>query len=100
MDAVLPLLYRAKVGALSIPLANPRHQHEYAVIKRHPLPGGMLFLPGVIDTTTNYVEHPEGVANRICEAVEAVGGKARGSASTDCGVGTFAGAEVVAHSLV
>ena len=100
MDAVLPLLYRAKVGALSIPLANPRHQHEYAVIKRHPLPGGMLFLPGVIDTTTNYVEHPEVVANRICEAVEAVGDKTRVIASTDCGFGTFAGSEMVAHSVV
>ena len=100
MDAVLPLLYRAKVGALSIPLANPRHQHEYAVIKHHPLPGGMLFLPGVIDTTTNYVEHPEVVANRICEAVEAVGDKTRVIASTDCGFGTFAGSEMVAHSVV
>jgi 5-methyltetrahydropteroyltriglutamate--homocysteine methyltransferase len=100
MDAVLPLLYRAKVGALSIPLANPRHQHEYKVFKRHPLPAGMLFLPGVIDTTTNYVEHPEVVANRISEAVDAVGDKTRVIASTDCGFGTFAGSEMVAHSVV
>ena len=100
MEAVLPLLYRAKVGALSIPLANPRHQHEYKVFKRHPLPAGMLFLPGVIDTTTNYVEHPEVVANRICEAVDAVGDKTRVIASTDCGFGTFAGSEIVAHSVV
>ena len=100
LEAVLPLLYRAKVGALSIPLANPRHQHEYKVLKRYPLPEGMLFLPGVIDTTTNYVEHPEVVADRIGQAVDAVGDKTRVIASTDCGFGTFAGSEMVAQSVV
>jgi 5-methyltetrahydropteroyltriglutamate--homocysteine methyltransferase len=100
LEAVLPLLYKARVGALSIPLANPRHQHEHKVLKRHPLPDGMLFLPGVIDTTTNYVEHPEVVADRICQAVDAVGDRTRVIASTDCGFGTFAGSEMVAHSVV
>ncbi len=100
LEAVLPLLYRARVGALSLPLANPRHQHEYKVLKRHPLPDGMLFLPGVIDTTTNYVEHPEVVADRIAQAVDAVGDRTRVIASTDCGFGTFAGSEIVAHSVV
>ncbi len=100
LEAVLPLLCRARVGALSLPLANPRHQHEYRVLRRHPLPDGMLFLPGVIDTTTNYVEHPEVVADRICQAVEAVGDRTRVIASTDCGFGTFAGSEMVADSVV
>jgi 5-methyltetrahydropteroyltriglutamate--homocysteine methyltransferase len=100
LEAVLPLLYRARVGALSIPLANPRHQHEHRVLRRHPLPGGMLFLPGVIDTTTNYVEHPEVVADRIVQAVDAVGDRTRVIASTDCGFGTFAGSEMVAPSVV
>lgn len=100
LEAVLPLLYRARVGALSLPLANPRHQHEYKVLKRHPLPDGMLFLPGVIDSTTNYVEHPEVVADRICQAVDAVGDRTRVIASTDCGFGTFAGSEAVADSVV
>jgi 5-methyltetrahydropteroyltriglutamate--homocysteine methyltransferase len=100
LEDVLPILYRARVGALSLPLANPRHQHEYKVLKRHPLPDGMLFLPGVIDSTTNYVEHPEVVANRICEAVDAVGDRTRVIASTDCGFGTFAGSENVAPSVV
>jgi 5-methyltetrahydropteroyltriglutamate--homocysteine methyltransferase len=100
LEAVLPLVYRARVGALSLPLANPRHQHEYRVLKRHPLPDSMLLLPGVIDTTTNYVEHPEVVADRICAAVDAVGDRARVIASTDCGFGTFAGSEMVAHSVV
>jgi 5-methyltetrahydropteroyltriglutamate--homocysteine methyltransferase len=100
LEAVLPILYRAHVGALSLPLAGPRHQHEYRVLERHPLPDGMLLLPGVIDSTTNVVEHPQVVADRICRAAEAVGDPARVIASTDCGFGTFAGSENVAESVV
>jgi 5-methyltetrahydropteroyltriglutamate--homocysteine methyltransferase len=100
LEAVLPVVCRARVGALSLPLANPRHQHEYRVLKSHPLPDSMLLLPGVIDTTTNYVEHPEVVADRICAAVDAVGDRSRVIASTDCGFGTFAGSEMVAGSVV
>jgi len=100
LEAVLPIILTAKVGALSLPLANPRHQHEYAVIGRHGLREGMLFLPGVIDTTTNYVEHPAVVADRIAQAVEAAGDRSRVIASTDCGFGTFAGSEMCAESVV
>jgi 5-methyltetrahydropteroyltriglutamate--homocysteine methyltransferase len=100
LEAILPILYRANVGALSLELANPRHQHEYKVFKRHPLPESMLFLPGVIDSTTNFVEHPEVVADRICQAVEAIGDRNRVIASVDCGFGTFAGSELVAESVV
>ncbi|HEY7040832.1 MAG TPA: methionine synthase [Methylomirabilota bacterium] len=100
LEAVLPIVLRARVGALSLPLANPRHQHEYRVLKLHRLPDSMLLLPGVIDTTTNYVEHPEVVADRIVAAVDAVGDRSRVIASTDCGFGTFAGSEMVAHSVV
>jgi 5-methyltetrahydropteroyltriglutamate--homocysteine methyltransferase len=60
----------------------------------------MLFLPGVIDTTTNVVEHPEVVAERIVRAAEVVGDPTRIVASTDCGFGTFAGSENVAESVV
>ncbi|HEU4440199.1 MAG TPA: cobalamin-independent methionine synthase II family protein [Methylomirabilota bacterium] len=100
LEAVLPVVLRARVGALSLPLANPRHQHEYRVLKRHRLPDSMLLVPGVIDTTTNYVEHPEVVADRILAAVDAMGDRTRVIASTDCGFGTFAGSEMVAHSVV
>ena len=100
LEAVLPIVCRARVGALSLPLANPRHQHEYRVLKRHRLPDSMLLLPGVIDTTTNYVEHPEVVADRIAAAVDAAGDRTRVIASTDCGFGTFAGSEMVAPSVV
>jgi 5-methyltetrahydropteroyltriglutamate--homocysteine methyltransferase len=100
LEPLLPILYRLRVGALSLPLASPRHQHELRALARHPLPGGMLFLPGVIDTTTNVVEHPEVVADRICRAVEVIGDRSRVIASTDCGFGTFAGSEMVAQSVV
>jgi len=75
MATILPELYRANVGALSIEFANPRHQHEYEALKEHPLPSHMLLIPGVIDTTTNFVEHPQVVAKRLREAVAAVGDK-------------------------
>ena len=100
LEAVLPIVTRARVGALSLPLANPRHQHEYRVLRQHRLPESMLLLPGVIDSTTNYVEHPEVVADRICAAVDAVGDRSRVVASTDSGFGTLAGSEAVAHSVV
>jgi 5-methyltetrahydropteroyltriglutamate--homocysteine methyltransferase len=97
---ILPILYRARVGALSLELANPRHEHEVAVLKTHPLPDSMIFVPGVIDSKTNFVEHPELVRNRILRAVEAVGDRSRVIASSDCGFGTFAGWEMVAPSVV
>jgi len=100
MAAILPELYRAEVGALSIEFANPRHQHEYAALRDHPLPPHMLLIPGVIDTTTNFIEHPLVVARRLREAVAAVGDKERVIASTDCGFGTFAGREYVAADVV
>ena len=96
---LLPILYRAHVGALSIPLGNPRHEHETAAFKAQPLPDHMAFIPGVIDVTTNYLEHPELVANRICAAVDAVGERSRVIAGTDCGFGTFASYEFVANDV-
>ena len=60
----------------------------------------MLLLPGVIDSTTNFVEHPEVVADRICQVVDAIGDRTRVIASVDCGFGTFAGSELVAESVV
>jgi 5-methyltetrahydropteroyltriglutamate--homocysteine methyltransferase len=97
---VFPVLCQAKVGGLSIEFANPRHQHEYAALKKAKLPPEFILLPGVIDTTTNFIEHPEVVANRICEAVDAVGDRTRVIASCDCGFGTFAGYEMVAEDVV
>ena len=100
LKEILPVLYQARVGGLSLEFANPRHQHEYAAIKSNRPPSEFLLLAGVIDSTTNYVEHPEVVANRICEAVDAVGDRSRIIASSDCGFGTFAGGELVAEDVV
>jgi len=100
MAAILPELYRANVGALSIEFANPRHQHEYDALRDNPLPAHMLLMPGVLDTTTNFVEHPELVARRLEEAVAVVGDRERVIAGTDCGFGTFAGREYVAEEIV
>jgi 5-methyltetrahydropteroyltriglutamate--homocysteine methyltransferase len=97
---ILPVLYDAQVEGLSLEFANPRHQHELAAFKTHPFPADKVLLPGVLDTTTNYVEHPEVVADRICAAAAAVGDPARIIASTDCGFGTFAGYEFVAVPVV
>ena len=65
LEDILPLLYGAHVGALVVSMANPRHAHEYRCFQRHPLPADLLLVAGVIDTTTNYVEHPEVVADRL-----------------------------------
>src|SRR5215831_11480597 len=86
-------------GALTLEMANPRHQHEYETLRAHPLPKDWLLIPGVIDTTTNFVEHPQVVARRIKEAVVAAGARERVIASTDCGFGTFAGREWVVASV-
>jgi 5-methyltetrahydropteroyltriglutamate--homocysteine methyltransferase len=100
LSGLLPILYGAKVGALSIEFANPRHQHEYEALRKNPLPADMVLIPGVIDTTTNFVEHPDVVANRICEAVRTVGDRSRVIAGTDCGFGTSAGSEAVSPDVV
>jgi len=100
LETILPALYQAQVGALSIEFSNPRHAHEYAAFKKHPLPKDMLLVPGVIETTSNFVEHPEVVARRIEEAVAAVGERERVIAGTDCGFGTFTNREWVIEPAV
>jgi 5-methyltetrahydropteroyltriglutamate--homocysteine methyltransferase len=100
LEKILPALYAANVGALSIEFSNPRHAHEYEALKRHPLPAHMLLIPGVIETTSNFVEHPQVVARRIEEAVAAVGDRERVIASTDCGFGTFTNREWVIEPAV
>ena len=97
---VLPLLYRANVGALSLPCGNPRHQHNWKSFEQFPLPDHLTLIVGVIDVTTNYVEHPEVVAERIAQFAGAVGGPDRIIAGTDCGFGTIAGYVLVAEDVV
>ncbi|MGH7781938.1 MAG: hypothetical protein ACREQR_19135 [Candidatus Binataceae bacterium] len=100
LDDIVTNIYRAKVGALMISMANPRHAHEFHAFERHPLPSGTDLIVGVIDTTTNYVEHPEVVAHRIELAAKAVGDARRIMAGTDCGFATSAGLGEVAEEVV
>ena len=101
LEDILPIIYRAKVGALVMEMANPRHAHEYKVYQHHPLPEEMLLVAGVIDTKTNYVEHPEVVADRLRLAVRAAGGDpTRVMAGTDCGFDTSAGSNRVDKGIV
>jgi 5-methyltetrahydropteroyltriglutamate--homocysteine methyltransferase len=99
LAALLPHLYEARVGALVMSMANPRHAHEHVCFRAHPLPQDMALVAGAIDTTTNYVEHPEVVADRLVRVVEAVGDPRRVLAGTDCGFDTSAGIGDVAPSV-
>jgi 5-methyltetrahydropteroyltriglutamate--homocysteine methyltransferase len=81
---------KAKPQALLIEGANPRHAHEWAVWQHVRLPDDKVLIPGVIDSVSNFVEHPELVAQRICQLADIVG-RERVMAGTDCGFGTFAG---------
>jgi 5-methyltetrahydropteroyltriglutamate--homocysteine methyltransferase len=100
LKEILSRLYEARVGALVISMANARHAHEYADFAREPLPAEMLLVAGVIDTTSNYVEHEEVVADRLERIAAAVGDPHRIIAGTDCGFDTSAGLGDVAPSLV
>jgi len=87
---VAPMILKAKPAALVIDAANPRHEHEWSLWRALKLPADKLLIAGVLDTSTNYVEHPELVAERI-ERLAGVVGRERVIAGTDCGFGTFAG---------
>lgn len=100
LEEIQPLLYEARVGALVISMANARHAHEHKCFARRPLPDHMALVAGVIDTTSNYVEHPEVVADRIELVARAVGDPTRVIAGTDCGFDSSAGIGDVAPSLV
>jgi 5-methyltetrahydropteroyltriglutamate--homocysteine methyltransferase len=84
----LDIAFHARPGAISFEGANPRHEHEWAVFKDVKLPEGKVIIPGVIDSCTNYVEHPELVAQRIARYAQLVG-RENVIAGVDCGFGTF-----------
>ena len=94
LKEIIDVALKAKVGAISFEGANPRHEHEWILFKEFHLPDGMVIIPGVIDSTTNFVEHPELVAQRIVRYAEVVG-RENVIAGTDCGFSTFVRAEPV-----
>jgi len=83
-----------------LPFANPRHAHEIEAFRTQPLPSRMALIAGMIETTNNYVEHPEVVAERIQRAVTCVGDRTRVLAGTDCGFGTLAGDAFTTEDVV
>ena len=100
LQDILPVIARAKVGGWVLPFANPRHAHEYRCLKDLPLDEGQVVVAGVIDPLTNFVEHPEVVADRLERVVQVVGDATRVLAGTDCGFDTSAGRGRVAEDVV
>jgi 5-methyltetrahydropteroyltriglutamate--homocysteine methyltransferase len=86
---IIGIVLKARPQAISLEGANPRHEHEWAVFREVRLPDDKILIPGVLDSTTNFIEHPELVAQRIVRYAEVVG-KENVIAGTDCGFGTFA----------
>ena len=99
MSVVLPIALRAKPQALLFETANPRHAHEWTIFRDAKIPDDKILVPGVIDSTTNFIEHPELVAQRI-ECYANIVGKERVMAGTDCGFSTFAGFGAVDEDIV
>lgn len=99
MEMVLPIALRANVGALLFESSNPRHAHEWVTFADTDLPDDLILVPGVIDSTTNFIEHPKLVAERICRFADIVG-RDRVIAGSDCGFSTFAGFGVVDEDIV
>ena len=87
---IIDIVFVARPAAVSFEAANPRHAHEWKVFREVSLPAGKVLIPGVLDSTNNYIEHPELVAERICRFAEVVG-RENVIAGTDCGFATFAG---------
>jgi 5-methyltetrahydropteroyltriglutamate--homocysteine methyltransferase len=95
---ILDLVFEVRGDGLSIEGANPRHAHEWRLFEDVKLPENKVLIPGVIDTLTNHVEHPELVAERIVRLARLVG-RENVIAGTDCGFGTFVGVGAVHPSI-
>jgi 5-methyltetrahydropteroyltriglutamate--homocysteine methyltransferase len=96
---IVDIVVKGRPGALLVSGANPRHEHEWKVWKDVRLPDGKILVPGVIDSTTNFIEHPELVAERIVRYAGVVG-RENVIAGVDCGFGTFAGRVQVDTNIV
>jgi 5-methyltetrahydropteroyltriglutamate--homocysteine methyltransferase len=100
LEDIFPILQRAHVGGFVLPFANPRHAHEYHVLEKLPLDDDQIIVAGVVDDLTNFVEHPEVVAERLVNVARAVGDPKRVLAGTDCGFDTSAGMGKVTEDVV
>ncbi len=100
LQDILPTIAQAKVGGWVLPFANPRHAHEYRCLKNLPMDDGQVVIAGVIDPLTNFVEHPEVVADRLERVAQVIGDPVRVLAGTDCGFDSSAGRGRVAEDVV
>lgn len=98
LKEIIDLLLKIQGNALSFEAANPRHEHEWNVFEHVRLPAEKILIPGLIDSCSNYIEHPEVVAQRLVRFARVVG-RENVIAGTDCGFDTFAGASAVAPSV-
>ncbi len=96
---VIDIAFKAKVGAISFEAANPRHAHEYVVFDEVKVPDDIVMIPGVIESKSNFIEHPELVAERIGKIANRVG-REQVIASSDCGYGTWVGQAAVDADIV
>jgi 5-methyltetrahydropteroyltriglutamate--homocysteine methyltransferase len=96
---ILDLVFAARPQGISFEAANPRHAHEWRVFERIKLPADKVIIPGVLDSTTNFIEHPELVAERIGRYARLVG-RENVIAGTDCGFGTWVGQAAVDPDIV
>ena len=96
---IIDVVYKVKADAISVEASNPRHGHEWRVFEDHPLPEGKIVIPGVIDSLTNFVEHPEFVAERIGRFASVVG-KENVIAGTDCGFSTGVRSQPRVHPTI
>ena len=99
LEDILDIVLTAKPAGILFEAANPRHAHEWRVWENVELPPGKVLIPGVIDTTTNIVEHPQLVADRIIRFAQIVG-RENVVAGTDCGFSTAAGVHNVDPGIV
>ena len=99
LEEIWPEIAKANVGAFMLSMANPRHAHEIRFLAGGAFPADAILIPGVIDTTTNYVEHPEVVAARIEQAAASIGDPTRIIAGTDCGFESATGLGAVAADV-
>jgi len=87
---ILDVALKARPAGLSFEAANPRHAHEWEDLRGKKIPDDKVLIPGVLDSTTNFVEHPRLIAQRLCNYADIVG-RERVVAGADCGFATFAG---------
>ena len=99
LNKIMPIVLKANVETILIESSNPRHSHEWQIFEDIKLPNDKMIAPGVIDSTTNFVEHPEVVKNRIIKFSKVIS-KDQIIAGTDCGFSTFAGFGNVDESIV